>query len=119
MKLSTYTTIDEYIANFPDEVQRILQKVRHTIRQVAPEATEKISYGIPTFTLHGKNLVHFAGYDKHIGFYPGAYALEAFAEHITDYETSKGTVKFSLDKPVDYEFIKHITQFCIKQRGQK
>ena len=103
------TTIDEYIAPFPPDVRSILERLRATIRQAAPEAKEKIGYGIPTFTLHG-NLVHFAAYKNHIGFYPGATAIERFQDALAPYETSKGTVRFPLDAPLPLELIKRIVE---------
>lgn len=117
--MNDYRTIDEYLANFSGDKLERLQTIRETIQKVAPEAREKISYGIPTFTLNGKNLVHFAGYDKHIGFYPGAAPIEAFTAMLDTYETSKGTVKFPLDKPVPYDLIEEITKFCVEQRNKK
>ena len=92
-----YKTIDEYIAYFPVDVQKILQQVRETIKSVAPAATEAIAYGIPTFRLNG-NLVHFAGYAHHIGFYPGAEGIEVFKNEFSMYKVSKGTVQFPLDQ---------------------
>jgi len=110
-------TIDEHIAQFPASTREILQKVRETIREVAPDATEVIAYGIPTFKLNG-NLVHFAGYTRHVGFYPGSEAIEVFREEIKGYKTSKGTIQFPLDKPIPYELIKKITQYRV-QKNQK
>jgi len=98
-------TIDEYIATFPPFTQEILQKIRAIIHENTSEATEAISYGIPTFKLGGANLVHFAGYAKHIGFYPTPSILEAFGEEIRDYKSAKGSVQFSLTKPIPYELI--------------
>jgi len=114
--VTNYDNIDEYIANFPDEVQEILQKMRETIAAAAPEAKEKISYGIPTFELSGKNLVHFGGYDNFVSFYPGPANIAAFADKLTDYKTSKGTVQFPLDQPMPYELIAEITSFCANER---
>lgn len=104
---TTAQNIDEYIAGFPDDVQMILQKVRQTIREAAHEAVEAISYAMPTFRLHG-NLVHFAAYKKHIGFYPGG-TVENFKAKLTDYKTSKGTIQFQLDEPIPYGLIAEIT----------
>ncbi len=101
-------TIDQYIVNYPEDVQLILKKVRQTIQDAAPEAKEKMSYGIPTFYLNG-NLVHFGAYPKHIGFYPGAQALVDFAPKLKDYNTSKGTVQFQLNQPIPYDLIRDIT----------
>jgi uncharacterized protein YdhG (YjbR/CyaY superfamily) len=105
------TTIDEYIALYPKDVQVLLEKLRKTIRDVVPEATEAISYGIPTFKLNGKNLVHFGGYAKHIGFYPAPKGIEAFKEELSVYEGGKGTVQFPLDKPIPYDLVKKIVAF--------
>lgn len=105
--------IDEYIARFPEQVQLILEKVRNTIREAAPDAEETIAYQIPTFRLNG-NLVHFAAYKKHIGFYPTPAAIEKFKKELSVYETSKGTVKFPLDQPVPYDLIREITEFRVQ-----
>lgn len=110
--MQAYKNIDEYISNFPLDVQKILQKMRVTIQAADPEAKEKISYGIPTFTLKGKNLVHFGAYPKHIGFYPGPSAIAAFKDDLKAYEGSKGTVRFPLEKPVPYDLVKKITKAC-------
>lgn len=111
--MKQYKDIDEYISNFPDDVQDILEKIRQTIHAAAPEAVEKISYGIPTFKQKG-NVVHFAAYASHIGFYPGAQALEVFAKEVQSYRTGKGTLQFSLDKPIPYKLIADITKYRVK-----
>lgn len=116
--MQNYTTIDEYIANFPESVQKILEKVRSTIKKVAPEAEETIGYGIPTFKLHG-NLVHFAGYAHHIGFYPGPEALEVFAKDLKEFELSKGTVRLPLDKEIPYDLIEKITRYRVEKNTSK
>ena len=108
------TTIDEYIVLFPPDVRTILEHLRATIHQAAPEAKEKISYGIPTFTLHG-NLIHFAAYKNHIGLYPGATAIERFQDALAPYETSKGTVRFLLDAPLPLELIKRIIEERVQE----
>lgn len=108
------TTIDEYIALFPPDVRAILERLRATIRQAAPEAKEKIGYGIPTFTLHG-NLIHFAAYKNHIGLYPGATAIERFQDALAPYEISKGTVRFPLDAPLPLELIKRIVEDRVQE----
>ncbi|MBK8255767.1 MAG: DUF1801 domain-containing protein [Polyangiaceae bacterium] len=111
-------TIDEYIATFPPEVQAILQKVRSTIQKVAPDATETINYQIPTFVLNG-NLVHFAGYKNHIGFYPGAAGIAQFQSEITEYKNAKGSVQFPLTDPIPYPLIERIVQFRVEQNRAK
>lgn len=115
---STSNVIDEYIANFPEDVQEILQKVRKMIRQIAPDAQEKINYGIPTFTLNG-NLVHFAGFKNHIGFYPTPSGIEKFKKELSKYEGAKGSVKFPLDQPIPYELIRKITEFRVEEQQAK
>jgi uncharacterized protein YdhG (YjbR/CyaY superfamily) len=112
------TTIDEYIASFPPEVQEKLETIRATIRKAAPKAEEAISYMIPTFRLHG-NLVHFAAYKKHIGFYPGAGGIAAFEEELAGYETSKGTVQFPLEKRLPLTLITKIVKFRVQQNLDK
>ena len=107
-------TIDEYMANFPAHAQAAMQRLRALIHEIAPEATEKISYGIPTFVL-GQNLVHFAAYKNHIGFYPASSGIAHFEEELKDYETSKGTVRFPLDKPIPYDLVRCITEFRVAE----
>jgi uncharacterized protein YdhG (YjbR/CyaY superfamily) len=114
----TYSTIDEYIAGFPPEVQTILQEVRRTIQEAAPDAKETIKYGIPTFTLEG-NLVHFGGYKQHIGFYPAPTGIEEFKEELAIYGRSKGTIQFPLDQPIPYDLISRIVAFRIKENLEK
>lgn len=105
-------TIDEYISQFPNEVQIILQKLRNEIKQAAPEAVEKISYQMPTFYLNG-NLVHFAAFKKHIGFYPTPSGIEAFKKELTQYKWSKGAVQFPIDKPIPYDLVRKIVLFRV------
>ena len=111
-------TIDEYIANFPKEVQAILKRVKTTVRKAAPKAEETISYGIPTFKLYG-NLVHFAGYKSHIGFYPTPSGIEKFKKELSAYKGAKGSVQFPLDQPIPYELIARITRFRAKENLEK
>jgi len=106
--------IDEYIAGFPPDVQELLEKVRLTIRTAAPDAEEKISYQIPTFTLKG-NMVHFAAYKNHIGFYPASSGIQAFKQELSIYEGSKGTVRFPLDKPIPFDLISEIVKFRVME----
>jgi|ERR1043165_1406101 uncharacterized protein YdhG (YjbR/CyaY superfamily) len=112
------TTIDEYIAGFPRDVQPLLAKVRATIRKAAPDAEEAISYRMPTFKLHG-NMIHFAGYNHHIGLYPGSRPIEVFKDELTKYKTSKGTVQLPLDKPIPVGLITKITKFCVKRNLER
>lgn len=97
-KTPSNTNVDAYISQFPADVQAQLQQLRKVIHAVAPDANEKISYGIPTFCLHG-NLVHFAAYRNHIGFYPSSSGVLAFAQELSAYKTSRGTVQFPLGQP--------------------
>ena len=105
--------IDEYIAGFPSEVQEKLQRMRAAIRKAAPRAQEAIKYAMPTFTLNG-NLVHFAAYKNHIGFYPAPRALQEFSEELSKYEGSKGAVRFPLDKPLPIGVIQRIVKYRVK-----
>jgi uncharacterized protein YdhG (YjbR/CyaY superfamily) len=111
-------TIDEFIALYPIDVQEILKKVRATIKKAAPEAAETIAYGIPTFVLKG-NLVHFAAYKNHIGFYPTSSGIARFKDELTTYKTSRGTVQFPLDKPIPYDLISKIVAFRVKENLEK
>lgn len=111
-------TIDDYIAGFPAEVQEILEKIRSTIRKAAPDAEETINYGIPTFTLNG-NLVHFAGFKNHIGFYPTPSGIEKFKEELSAYEGAKGSVQFPLDKPMPLSLISKIVKFRVKENLER
>jgi uncharacterized protein YdhG (YjbR/CyaY superfamily) len=112
------TTIDEYIADFPPDVQPLLEKVRGAIRKAAPKAEEAIKYQMPTFVLNG-NLIHFAGWNSHIGLYPGSKPVEMFKDELAKYEISKGTVRFPLDKPIPYGLIGKITKFCVKRNAER
>ena len=111
-------TIDEYIAQFPQDVQQILQKIRGLIKELAPEAIEKISYAMPGFYLNGM-LVWFAGYEKFIGFYPAGSGIEAFKEEISGYKSSKGAVQFPLNQPIPYELIRKMVNFRISENMKK
>lgn len=111
---TTARNMDEYIANYPPEVQEILQKLRGVIHAAAPEAQETISYAIPTFTLHG-NLVHFAAFKNHISFFPTSSGVEKFAAELAGYETSKGTIHFPLGKPIPYDLITRIVLFRVEE----
>ena len=111
-------TIDAYIANFPKDVQQILQKMRATIKKAAPDAKETIKYGIPTFTLNG-NLVHFGGYKEHIGFYPAPAGIAEFKNDLAPYVAGKGTIKFPLDQPIPFALITRIVKFRVKKNLEK
>lgn len=115
---ATPQNIDEYIAGFPRDIQEILEKMRKTIRDAAPDAEEAIKYQIPTFTLKG-NLVHFAAFKHHIGFYPAPRGIEEFKEELSAYEGAKGTVRFPLDKPVPFDLISKIVKFRVKDNLEK
>jgi uncharacterized protein YdhG (YjbR/CyaY superfamily) len=106
--------IDEYIAGFPHDVQEILEEMRITIRKAAPDAEETISYQIPTFTLKG-NLVHFAAFKKHIGFYPTSSAIERFKDELSAFAGSKGTVRFPFGEPIPFDLISRIVEFRVSE----
>ncbi len=107
-------SIDEYIADFPQPVRDILEKIRLSIRRAAPDAEETIKYRMPTFTLKG-NLVHFATFKKHIGFYPTPTGTEKFQKELSVYKGAKGSVQFPLDKPVPYRLISKVVKFRVKE----
>jgi len=111
-------SIDEYIAGFPGDVQQILEKIRATIKKAAPTAEEAIKYQIPTFVLNG-NLVHFAAHKNHIGFYPAPQGIEEFKKELSAYESSKGAVRFPLDKPIPYSLITRIVKFRVRKNQTK
>ncbi len=117
-KKTGFDSIDEYIATFPAEIQKILEEIRATIKAAAPEAEEKISYQMPTFTLKG-NLVHFAAFKKHIGFYPVPTGIEKFKKELSVYQGSKGSVQFPLDQPIPYNLIGKIVKFRVKENLTK
>jgi uncharacterized protein YdhG (YjbR/CyaY superfamily) len=110
--------IDQYIAAFPKNVQKLLKEMRTTIKKAAPKAEETISYAIPTFVFHG-NLVHFAAFKNHIGFYPAPRAIEEFKKELAPYEGGKGTVQFPLDKPLPLALISKIVIFRALQNNEK
>jgi len=113
-----FKTVDEYIASFPKNAQSILEELRQAIRESAPEAEEAISYQMPAFKLNGI-LVWFAAFKNHIGFYPKTSAIEAFKEELSDYEASKGTIRFPLDKPIPYDLVKKIVKYRVKENLTK
>jgi uncharacterized protein YdhG (YjbR/CyaY superfamily) len=109
-----YKNVDEYISTFPKNVQAILQKLRQTIKEAAPEAEEVISYQMPAFKLNGV-LVWFAAFKDHISLFPKVSTIEAFKEELANYETSKGTIRFPLNQPIPLNLIKEIVQFRLKE----
>ena len=114
MTTTQFKTIDEYIGTFPANVQDTLQKLRQTIGRAAPGAKETISYQIPTFTLEG-NLVHFAGFKNHIGFYPASSGIEAFKNELSRYKGAKGSVQFPINEPLPLPLISRIVKFRVKE----
>ncbi|WP_088810188.1 MULTISPECIES: iron chaperone [Listeria] len=117
--MEAYQNIDEYIAQFSGETKERLEKIRALVHEMAPEATEKISYGIPTFYLNG-NLVHFAGYKTHIGFYPGAKGVATFLADVEGkYKYSKGTIQFPLKEDLPVELIEKIVKFRTEENRAK
>jgi len=118
MNESTPGTIDEYIAGFPPDIQAILEKIRATIRDAAPDAEEAISYQMPTFRLKG-NLVHFAAYKNHIGFYPTPSGTAQFQQELSPYKSGKGSIRFPLDQPVPFDLIRKIVEFRVKENLEK
>lgn len=113
-----FQTIDDYIKLFSPDVQEILETIRIIIKEAAPDAKEKISYQMPTFELYG-NLVHFAAYNNHIGFYPAPNGIHAFKSRLSEYKGAKGSVQFPLGKPIPYELIREIVQFRVAENLQK
>ncbi len=112
--MGTTKTYDEYISQCPEEVKSILLQIEEIIKATAPTASKTIKYGIPTFELNG-NLVHFAAFKKHIGFYPTPSGVEAFKDKIKEYKFSKGSIQFPLDKPIPFDLIKDIVKFRTKE----
>lgn len=108
--MNKFKTIDEYILSFPDDIQNILKRIRKAIKEEVPEATEDISYGMPTFKLNG-NLIHFAAYKHHIGFYPTPSGVEVFKKELEEYKTSKGAIQFPLNKPIPLDLIRRIVKY--------
>jgi uncharacterized protein YdhG (YjbR/CyaY superfamily) len=113
-----FSSIDDYIATFPEETQKILQELRDTIKAAAPDAQEKISYQMPAFTLKG-NLVYFAAFKNHIGFYPTPSGTEAFKHEISIYQGAKGSIRFPIDKPLPLKLISKIVKFRIAENLKK
>lgn len=119
MTKRTFKTVDEYIGTFPKDVQALLEEARQTIRDAVPDdAEEVISYQMPTFRLK-RNLVHFAAFEKHIGFYPTPSAITAFQEALSPYKSGKGSVQFPLDKPIPFDLIRDMTEFRVEEELRK
>lgn len=118
MEQTKTTTIDAYIAAFPVDKQEVLSRIRKLVKDCAPEATEAMAYGIPTFRLHG-NLVHFAAFKGHLGFYPSPSAILAFEKELKAYKTAKGTVQFPWDHPIPYNLIGSMVRFRVAEQGKK
>ena len=118
MAKANYKTIDEYIASFPKDTQKILEEIRATIKAVAPEAEEKISYQMPTFFLKG-NLIHFAAFKKHIGIYPTPSGTQAFKDEISIYQGAKGSIRLPIDEPMPLELIGRIVKFRVAENLTK
>jgi uncharacterized protein YdhG (YjbR/CyaY superfamily) len=116
---STAQSIDEYIAEFPPETQKVLEELRALIKASAPGATETISYAIPTLDLNGRHLVHFAGYARHVGLYPAPSGLEVFQEELKPYKSGKGSVQFPLDRPLPTDLIRRIVEFRVAENTGK
>jgi uncharacterized protein YdhG (YjbR/CyaY superfamily) len=112
---STASSIDEYIAGFPPKTQKVLVALRELINAVAPGATETMSYAIPTFDLNGRHLVHFAGYQHHIGFYPTSSGIETFKEELRPYKNSKGAVQFPLGQQLPVDLIRRMVEFRVEE----
>lgn len=107
-------TVDDYIAQFPSEIQEILVKLRNVIKDAAPGAEEKISYQMPAFSLHG-NLVYFAAFKNHIGFFPTPNGIDAFKDELSGYKCSKGTVQFPIGKPLPYDLVSRIVKYRVDE----
>jgi uncharacterized protein YdhG (YjbR/CyaY superfamily) len=116
---SKISSIDEYIDTFPKDIQTVLQQVRKTIKAAAPEAGEKISYGIPTFTLNGKYLIYFAGWKQHISIYPIPVGDDEFNQEIAPYVSGKGTLKFPIDKPMPLTLITKIVKLKVAENSSR
>lgn len=113
-----FTSIDEYIAAFPKETQKILKEIRAAIKAAAPNAEEKISYQMPTFFLNG-NLIHFAAYKNHIGIYPTPSGTQAFKDEISRYQGAKGSIRLPIDEPMPLKLISRIVKFRVAENLQK
>jgi len=111
-------TMDEYIASFEPKIQKTLKEIRNFIKKEVPDAIEKISYGMPTFYLNG-NLIHFAAFKDHYSFFPSPRGINAFEKELAQYRTGKGTLKFSIDKPIPWDIIQKVIQYRVKENLNK
>lgn len=116
--MKSYKSIDEYISTFLDEIQTKLKEIREAVKQKAPQASEKISYGMPTFYLNG-SLVHFAAFKMHIGFFPAPSGIEAFEKELSKYRTGKGTLQFPYNQEVPMELIRKVVKFRVEENSKK
>jgi uncharacterized protein YdhG (YjbR/CyaY superfamily) len=114
----TCDTVEQYITGFPPDVQEILQKIRIIIKEEAPSATERIAYGMPTYTME-KNLIHFAGYARHIGLYPTPTGIDAFRDELAAYKNAKGSVQFPLSEPIPYDLIRRIARYRVAEQASQ
>jgi uncharacterized protein YdhG (YjbR/CyaY superfamily) len=120
MSRSQLKTVDEYIAGFPKNVRGVLEELRRVIGEAAPKAEETISYGIPTFDLNGRHLVHFGAYKNHVSFFPGGSSgIEALKKELSSFKTSKGTVQFPLGKPIPFDLVRRIVKFRAKENESR
>lgn len=117
--MKKYNNVDEYLSSFPKEIQKVLKQVRETIKKTAPQAEEKISYGVPSFTLNGKQLIYFAGFKKHIGVYPSPVTVDTFKKDFSKYKTGKGSVQLPLDQPMPLTLITKIVKYRIKKLAEE
>lgn len=115
---TTPTPVDDYIAAYPPQVQHILHTIRNIIREVAPDAEESISYGVPAYKWHGP-LIYFAAFAKHISVYPAPRGYPQWQEELSAYKGGKGTVQFPLNKPIPYDLIRRIAQFRVQENRKK
>ncbi len=118
MERAKFNSIDEYISTFPESVQKLLKEMRHVIHAAAPEASEKISYQMPTFYLKG-NLVHFAALKNHIGFYPTPSGIQAYEKELAPYASTKGAVQFPIDKPIPFDVVTKVVKFRVAENLKK
>ncbi len=117
--MKNFASIDEYISAYPAEVQVILQKLRQTIKAAAPDAVEAMKYGIPTFRLNNKNLVHFGGFKTHIGFFPAPSGIKQFENELKQYQTGKGTIQFPLNQPIPYDVVTKVVKFRVEENKKE